>query len=278
MGVRDIDGAHIDDDDDFDEDFTGTNSTRRAGTKRGFEDLDNDDNNDDIFGSKQLSKAKLRRRGPAANKDPEAVAARGIGRERKVKTDALRRIFLNYEKCDPSRRMLSVRMHMPTLTKQVSSHIKYTGQNLPSVARDLASEAIKSTTKVVNALHIKYEPTAKELYQNYKQVVEKYALRHCGVSIEALYKERLRVLNPNYADDGHLLPTVEILVGDDSIKAKRKSRYDVSRKYKVDFRRWSSSTLAKKGLLSLRKHIKVLSFGVVFSFVVEPVKLQDNGL
>ncbi|KAJ0436914.1 hypothetical protein HanHA300_Chr16g0595981 [Helianthus annuus] len=44
--------AHIDDDDDFDGDFTGTNQTTRAGTKRGFGDLDDDD--DDIFGSKKL--------------------------------------------------------------------------------------------------------------------------------------------------------------------------------------------------------------------------------
>ncbi|MFS7999463.1 hypothetical protein Hanom_Chr12g01166461 [Helianthus anomalus] len=46
--------AHIDDDDDFDGDFTGTNPTTRAvsvGTKRGFGDLDDDD--DDIFGSKK---------------------------------------------------------------------------------------------------------------------------------------------------------------------------------------------------------------------------------
>ncbi|KAI7750073.1 LOW QUALITY PROTEIN: hypothetical protein M8C21_019097, partial [Ambrosia artemisiifolia] len=58
---------------------------------------------------------------------------------------------------------------------QVSSHVKYTGQNLPRVGIDLASEAIKSTTKVVNALYINYEPT-KELYQNYEPVVEKYTV------------------------------------------------------------------------------------------------------
>ncbi|KAK9054539.1 hypothetical protein SSX86_025617 [Deinandra increscens subsp. villosa] len=45
--------AHIDDDDDFDGDFTGTNSTRRAGTKRGFGDLDDDE--DDLFGSKKAN-------------------------------------------------------------------------------------------------------------------------------------------------------------------------------------------------------------------------------
>ncbi|KAJ0643732.1 putative WTAP/Mum2 family protein [Helianthus annuus] len=45
--------AHIDDDDDFDGDFTGTNQTTRAGTKRGFGDLDDDD--DDIFGSKKAN-------------------------------------------------------------------------------------------------------------------------------------------------------------------------------------------------------------------------------
>ncbi|KAJ0441200.1 putative WTAP/Mum2 family protein [Helianthus annuus] len=45
--------AHIDDDDDFDGDFTGTNPTTRAGTKRGFGDLDDDD--DDIFGSKKAN-------------------------------------------------------------------------------------------------------------------------------------------------------------------------------------------------------------------------------
>ncbi|KAK1422352.1 hypothetical protein QVD17_25415 [Tagetes erecta] len=44
--------SHIDDDDDFDGDFTGTNSTRRAG-KRGFGDLDDDE--DDIFGSKKAN-------------------------------------------------------------------------------------------------------------------------------------------------------------------------------------------------------------------------------
>ncbi|KAI7748865.1 hypothetical protein M8C21_024952, partial [Ambrosia artemisiifolia] len=40
-------------DDDFDGDFTGTNPTRRAGTKREFGDLDDDD--DDIFGSKKAN-------------------------------------------------------------------------------------------------------------------------------------------------------------------------------------------------------------------------------
>ncbi|PWA92436.1 pre-mRNA-splicing regulator WTAP [Artemisia annua] len=45
---------HIDDDDDFDGDFaTGTNQTRRPGTKRGFGDIDDDD--DDIFGSKKAN-------------------------------------------------------------------------------------------------------------------------------------------------------------------------------------------------------------------------------
>ncbi|GKA32083.1 FKBP12-interacting protein of 37 kDa [Tanacetum coccineum] len=43
---------HIDDDDDFDGDFaTGTNQTTRTGTKRGFGDIDDDE--DDIFGSKK---------------------------------------------------------------------------------------------------------------------------------------------------------------------------------------------------------------------------------
>ncbi|XP_076930307.1 FKBP12-interacting protein of 37 kDa-like [Bidens hawaiensis] len=42
--------AHIDDDDEFDGDFTGT---RRPGTKRGFADLDDDE--DDIFGSKKAN-------------------------------------------------------------------------------------------------------------------------------------------------------------------------------------------------------------------------------
>ncbi|XP_076947581.1 FKBP12-interacting protein of 37 kDa-like [Bidens hawaiensis] len=45
--------GHIDDDDDFDGDFTGT---RRPGTKRGFADLDDDE--DDIFGSKK-AKSKV---------------------------------------------------------------------------------------------------------------------------------------------------------------------------------------------------------------------------
>ncbi|XP_071710051.1 FKBP12-interacting protein of 37 kDa-like [Rutidosis leptorrhynchoides] len=44
------------DDDDFDGEFTGTNQTRRAGTKREFGDLDDDE--DDIFGSKK-AKSKV---------------------------------------------------------------------------------------------------------------------------------------------------------------------------------------------------------------------------
>ncbi|GKD93816.1 hypothetical protein Tco_1373653, partial [Tanacetum coccineum] len=44
---------HIDDDDDFDGDFaTGTNQTTRTGTKRGFGDIDDDE--DDIFGPKKV--------------------------------------------------------------------------------------------------------------------------------------------------------------------------------------------------------------------------------
>ncbi|KAL8225988.1 hypothetical protein R6Q57_018545 [Mikania cordata] len=45
--------SHIDDDDDFGGDFAGANSTRVAGTKRGFRDLDDDE--DDIFGSKKAN-------------------------------------------------------------------------------------------------------------------------------------------------------------------------------------------------------------------------------
>ncbi|KAI3777619.1 hypothetical protein L1987_47419 [Smallanthus sonchifolius] len=45
--------THMDDDDDFVGDFTGTNASRRAGTKRGFGDLDDDE--DDIFGSKKAN-------------------------------------------------------------------------------------------------------------------------------------------------------------------------------------------------------------------------------
>ncbi|KAD2806049.1 hypothetical protein R6Q59_028953 [Mikania micrantha] len=44
--------SHIDDDDDFDGDF-GTNPTSHAGTKRGFGDLDDDE--DDLFGSKKAN-------------------------------------------------------------------------------------------------------------------------------------------------------------------------------------------------------------------------------
>ncbi|KAL4584900.1 hypothetical protein LXL04_009510 [Taraxacum kok-saghyz] len=43
----------IDDDDDFDGDFPGADNTRRAGTKRSFGDLD--DEEDDIFGSKKAN-------------------------------------------------------------------------------------------------------------------------------------------------------------------------------------------------------------------------------
>ncbi|KAI3765864.1 hypothetical protein L2E82_15910 [Cichorium intybus] len=44
---------HIDDDDDFDGDFPGTDHARRTGTKRSFGDLD--DEEDDIFGSKKAN-------------------------------------------------------------------------------------------------------------------------------------------------------------------------------------------------------------------------------
>ncbi|KAI7740832.1 hypothetical protein M8C21_020152 [Ambrosia artemisiifolia] len=72
--------------------------------------------------------------------------------------------------------LVALNRHVPRLTKQVSSHVKYAGQNLPGVARDLAYEALKSTRKVTNALYIKYEPTAKELYKTYEPVAEKYAV------------------------------------------------------------------------------------------------------
>ncbi|KAH6809445.1 FKBP12 interacting protein 37 [Perilla frutescens var. frutescens] len=42
---------HIDDEDDFGGDFAGGNAARRSGVKRGFGDLDDDE--DDIFGSKK---------------------------------------------------------------------------------------------------------------------------------------------------------------------------------------------------------------------------------
>lgn len=45
--------SHIDDDDDFGNDFPGANPTRVAGTKRSFGDLDDDE--DDIFGSKKAN-------------------------------------------------------------------------------------------------------------------------------------------------------------------------------------------------------------------------------
>ncbi|XP_071686614.1 FKBP12-interacting protein of 37 kDa-like [Rutidosis leptorrhynchoides] len=44
---------NIDDDDDFGGDFAGTNPTRVSGTKRGFGDIDDDE--DDIFGSKKAN-------------------------------------------------------------------------------------------------------------------------------------------------------------------------------------------------------------------------------
>ncbi|KAD6118963.1 hypothetical protein E3N88_10234 [Mikania micrantha] len=53
--------SHIDDDDDFGGDFAGANSTRVAGTKRGFGDLDDDE--DDIFGSKKAN-IKVEETGP----------------------------------------------------------------------------------------------------------------------------------------------------------------------------------------------------------------------
>ncbi|KAL4559732.1 hypothetical protein LXL04_031877 [Taraxacum kok-saghyz] len=45
--------SNIDDDDDFGGDFPGANPTRVSGTKRGFGDLDDDE--DDIFGSKKAN-------------------------------------------------------------------------------------------------------------------------------------------------------------------------------------------------------------------------------
>ncbi|KAG7023112.1 FKBP12-interacting protein of 37 kDa [Cucurbita argyrosperma subsp. argyrosperma] len=45
--------AHLDDDDDFGGDFTGTHSNRHSGNKRGFGDLEDDE--DDFFGSKKAN-------------------------------------------------------------------------------------------------------------------------------------------------------------------------------------------------------------------------------
>ncbi|GMH01261.1 hypothetical protein Nepgr_003100 [Nepenthes gracilis] len=53
--------SHLDDDDDFGGDFSGTHSTRRSGSKRSFGELDDDE--DDIFGSKKAS-SKLEETAP----------------------------------------------------------------------------------------------------------------------------------------------------------------------------------------------------------------------
>ncbi|KAL8262195.1 hypothetical protein R6Q59_026244 [Mikania micrantha] len=65
---------------------------------------------------------------------------------------------------------------LPSLMKQVHSQAIYVAHNLPEAARVVASEALKTTTKVANTLYIKYEPTVKELYKNYEPVAEKYAV------------------------------------------------------------------------------------------------------
>ncbi|KAI3819242.1 hypothetical protein L1987_13067 [Smallanthus sonchifolius] len=72
--------------------------------------------------------------------------------------------------------LIGLNRYGPSLVKLVSNQVKYVAQNLPKVSRKLASEALKSTTKVANTLYIKYEPTAKELYKTYEPVAEKYAV------------------------------------------------------------------------------------------------------
>ncbi|XP_071738326.1 stress-related protein-like isoform X2 [Rutidosis leptorrhynchoides] len=66
--------------------------------------------------------------------------------------------------------------HVPELMKKIPNQAMYVVHNLPEVAKDLASEAFKTTQKMANTLYIKYEPTAKELYTNYEPVAEKYAV------------------------------------------------------------------------------------------------------
>nr|AAQ11374.1 rubber synthesis protein [Parthenium argentatum] len=69
-----------------------------------------------------------------------------------------------------------LKRHVPSLMKQASSQAKYTAQNLPEVAKALATEAFKTATNVANTLYVKCEPTAKQLYMNYEPVAEKYTV------------------------------------------------------------------------------------------------------
>ncbi|XP_076915847.1 stress-related protein-like [Bidens hawaiensis] len=72
--------------------------------------------------------------------------------------------------------LAALHRHLPTVMEKVSGGAKYTARNLPGASKNLASKSFKSTSKVANALHVKYEPTAKRLYKTYEPVATKYAV------------------------------------------------------------------------------------------------------
>ncbi|KAI3679039.1 hypothetical protein L6452_38346 [Arctium lappa] len=57
--------------------------------------------------------------------------------------------------------------HVPALMKQAPSQAKL---------KELASDGLKSASKMAKSVYKKYEPTAKELYASYEPVAEKYAV------------------------------------------------------------------------------------------------------
>jgi len=72
--------------------------------------------------------------------------------------------------------LIELDRHVPAVMKQVPDKAMYVAHNLPEVAKDLASEGLKTASKVAHTLYVKYEPTAKQIYVNYEPVAEKYAV------------------------------------------------------------------------------------------------------
>lgn len=71
--------------------------------------------------------------------------------------------------------------HVPSLVKQASSHALLIAQKAPEVARDVALEVqrdgvLDTAKRITKTLCIKYEPTAKEIYDKYEPVAEQYAV------------------------------------------------------------------------------------------------------
>eukprot|EP00262_Sarcandra_glabra_P014285 TRINITY_DN414_c0_g2_i1.p1 TRINITY_DN414_c0_g2~~TRINITY_DN414_c0_g2_i1.p1 ORF type:complete len:279 (-),score=12.24 TRINITY_DN414_c0_g2_i1:338-1090(-) len=74
-----------------------------------------------------------------------------------------------------------VERYVPTAVKAASSQVFLVAQKAPEAARAVISEVqrvgvVDTATEMVNAVYVKVEPVAKELYDKYEPVAERYAV------------------------------------------------------------------------------------------------------